>query len=1015
MGRLRPLEQVASKQVLVIGGGIAGMQAALDVAAVGLPVTLVESGPSIGGRMAQLDKTFPTNDCAMCILSPRMLEIARHPLIEILTLTRVLKIEGQPGDFQVVLSRRPRYVDISKCSGCGECTRVCPRKIPDPYNLGLSSTKAIHVPFPQAVPLAAYIIPEACRYFQGKKCEACIKVCQANAIDLQQTAEMVVRPFGLIIMATGVGAAPAHNFPGYENPDVVTSEEFERLLSATGPHAGKLFRPSDQTPPQRLAFIQCVGSRDARQGVAYCSAVCCMASLKEALVAKEISPEEVDATVFYMDMRTHGKGFERYLQQAQDHGIKLVRCRVTAVQPQSRGGVELRYTDAYGRPQAASFDLAVLAIGLRPKDSFKQWADQLGIDLDEYGFVKTATLMPTCTARPGVLICGTARAPMDIPEAVTTASASAAVASQLLTISARLLPAPIKMPGPGQVADYPPRIGVFLCHCGTNIAKVIEIPKLAAAVSELPGVVHVEDNLFTCSVDSTQRMAETIKDLGLNRVVVAACTPRTHEVVFRQVLVEAGLNPGYFAFANIREQCSWVHHDDREAALAKAKHIVAMAVGRAWVLKPIQPRGFPVNRQALVLGGGVAGMSAALTLADQGFQTYLVERDRQLGGLARQLYFTLEGDNPQKFLQELRTEVYRHPHIEVLIQTEAVQVTGHVGKFRTLISQQSAAGPQQRWLNHGVIIVATGGQPFDPQGRYLYGSDPRILTQLELEARIKAKEPDLQKLRQVVMIQCVGSREPEHPYCSRICCAEALKNAILLKERYPLSAVTVLYRDLRAYGLQEVYYQEAKQLGVEFIPYEPERPPHLTMTKRRQLKIGVWDELLEQEMSLGADLVVLSTGIEPAAGSDRLARLLGVSQTLEGFFLEAHQKLRPVDAVCEGIFLCGLAHYPKTLEESVAQAQAAAIRASRILFQNELFSGEMAAAIAPGKCSHCLHCLEVCPFGAVSLKTSGLPEVQTEVCQGCGICAAECPAEAIQMSRVSDAEIEAQIEAALLP
>ncbi|MDD3579601.1 MAG: FAD-dependent oxidoreductase, partial [Desulfobacca sp.] len=936
-------------------------------------------------------------------------------LIEILTLTRVLKIEGKPGDFQVVLSRRPRYVDISKCSGCGECTRVCPRKIPDPYNLGLSSTKAIHVPFPQAVPLAAYIIPEACRYFQGKKCEACVKVCQADAIDLQQTAQMMVRPFGLIIMATGVAAAPAHNFPGYENPDVVTSEEFERLLSATGPNAGKLFRPSDQTPPRRIAFIQCVGSRDPRQGVAYCSAVCCMASLKEALVAKEISPGEVEATVFYMDLRTHGKGFERYLQQAQDHGVKLVRSRVTAVHPQSGGGVKLRYTDAYGQPQADSFDLAVLAIGLRPKDSFKQWAGQLGIDLDEYGFVKTATLVPICTAREGVLICGTAREPMDIPEAVTSASATAAAASQFLTISARIHPAQIKMPEPGQVADYPPRIGVFLCHCGTNIAKVIDISKLAAAVWELPGVVHVEDNLFTCSVDSTKRMTETIKDLGLNRVVVAACTPRTHEVVFREVLAEAGLNPGYFAFANIREQCSWVHHDDREAALAKAKHIVAMAVGRAWVLTPIHPQGFPVNPQALVLGGGVAGMSAALTLADQGFQTYLIERDRQLGGLARQLHFTLEGDNPQKFLQELRTEVYRHPNIEVLTQTEAVQVTGHAGQFQTLINQQSSAGPQQRWLDHGVIIVATGGRPFDPQGRYLYGTDPRILTQLELEARIKSKEPDLDKVRQVVMIQCVGSREPEHPYCSRICCAEALKNAILLKKRYPLIAVTVLYRDLRAYGLREVYYQQAKQLGVEFIPFEPERSPHLTVTKRRQLKVGVWDELLEQEVRLEADLVVLSTGIEPAAGSDRVSRLLGVSQTLEGFFLEAHQKLRPVDAVSEGIFLCGLAHYPKTIGESVAQAQAAAIRASRILFQIELFSGEMAAAIAPGKCSHCLHCLEVCPFGAVSLKTSGLPEVQTEVCQGCGICAAECPAEAIQMSRVSDAEIEAQIEAALLP
>ncbi|MBW2134870.1 MAG: CoB--CoM heterodisulfide reductase iron-sulfur subunit A family protein [Deltaproteobacteria bacterium] len=1014
MAWIRPLERVVSPRVLVVGGGIAGMQAALDVAKVGLPVTLVEQGPSIGGLMAQLDKTFPTNDCAMCILSPRMLEIARHPLIEILTLTQVVQIQGRPGDFQVVLCRRPRFVDLSKCSGCGECTRVCPRRIPDPYNLGLNQTKAIHVPFPQAVPLAAYIIPEACRYFEGKKCEACIKVCQAGAIDLHQTPEILVQQFGAVILATGVGVAPADNFPGYENPDVVTSQEFERLLSATGPHAGKLLRPSDQTPPGRIAFIQCVGSRDPREGVAHCSAVCCMASLKEALVAKEISATEVQATIFYMDIRTHGKGFERYLQQAQDHGVQLIRSRVTAVGPRPQGGVVIRYTDPGGRPDEDSFDLAVLAVGLRPTASSRQWVRRLGMGLNESGFIKTSLLVPTTTEREGVFICGTASGPMDIPEAVTSASASAAAASQLLTLGVRTRPAKAKLPGPRRVADYPPRIGVFLCHCGTNIAKVIDIGKLATAVEKLPAVVHVEDNLFTCSVDSTKRMSETIRDLGLNRVVVAACTPRTHEVVFREVLAEAGLNPGYFAFANIREQCSWVHQDDQAAALHKAEHVVAMAVGRAWMLTPIQPQGFPVNPKALVLGGGVAGMSAALTLGDQGFHTYLLERSRDLGGIARQLHFTLEGADPQKFLQELKAEVYRHPNVEVLTQTEAVQVNGHVGQFQTLVRQQTAAGPLKRWLDHGVTIVATGGRVFNPQGRYLYGTDPRILTQLELEARIKANDPQLEKVRQVVMIQCVGSREPEHPYCSRICCSEALKNALLLKERYPLTEVMILYRDLRAYGLQEIYYQDAKQQGVEFIPFDPKRPPQLEITKRRQLKLLIRDELLDQELSLSADLVILSVGIEPAVGSDQVARLLGLSQTLEGFFLEAHQKLRPVDVISEGIFLCGLAHYPKTLGETVAQAQAAAIRAASILFQTELLSGEMAASITTGKCRRCLHCLEVCPFKAVGLEANGKPTIQTEVCQGCGICASECPAEAIQMSRISDAELEAQIDAALM-
>lgn len=1014
MAFIRPLERAASHRVLVVGGGVAGMQAALEVAAVGLPVTLAESGPSIGGLMAQLDKTFPTNDCAMCILSPRMLEIARHPLIEIITLTRVLHVRGEAGNFQVILSRRPRYVDVSKCSGCGECTRVCPRKIPDPYNLGLNQTKAIHVPFPQAVPQAAYITPEACRYLQGKKCEACLKVCPAGAIDFTQGPEEWVASFGAIILASGARPAPGNNFPGHESPDVVTSIAFERLLSATGPHAGRLLRPSDHTPPTRIAFIQCVGSRDPRQGVLYCSTVCCMASLKEALVAQEITAQGIEATMFYMDLRAQGKGFERYLQQAQEHGVRLVRSRVTAVQPQPAGGAHVRYSDARGQPQEDFFDLVVLSVGLRTAGNLPDWARGLGVELNEDGFIKTSPLFPMATTRNGIFVCGTAREPMDIPEAVTTASAAAAAASELLTASPRTWTPPVKIPEPGQIPEYPLRVGVFLCHCGTNIAGVIDVAKLAAAVRQLPDVVHVEENLFSCSVDSTARMTETIRALRLNRIVVAACTPRTHEPVFREVVAAAGLNPGYFAFANIREQCSWVHQQDKAAAGEKARHLVAMAIRRAAVLNPIHLQSFPVVPRALVLGGGVAGMSAALTLADQGFHTYVIERAARLGGVARQLHFTLEGPDPQTFLHELETLVYTHPNIEILTRTELTQVEGHVGQFTSQLRQHTPAGFRKRQVEHGVIIVATGGKEFHPEGRYHYGTDPRILTQLELEGHLYTRSQILEKVRQLIMIQCVGSREPEHPYCSRLCCSEALKNALRLKERYPLAEVVILYRDLRAYGFRERYYQQAKEKGVRFIPFDPEKPPRLDAPQRRPLTVWVWDELLEQEIGLTADLVVLSTGIEPADGSEHVARQLGIHQTLEGFFMEAHQKLRPVDTVAEGIFLCGLAHYPKSLGETVAQAEAAAIRAARLLFQTELFTGERIALIAPGKCHRCLHCMEVCPFGAVRLRAGRQPEIQPGLCQGCGICAAACPAAAIQLSRVTEAEIEAQIEAALL-
>ena len=1011
MALIRPLDRVAHPRVLVVGGGIAGIQAALEVAAAGLPVTLTEIGPTIGGLMAQLDKTFPTNDCAMCILSPRMLEIARHPLITIQTSTRVLQVRGRAGDFKVLLSRRPRFVDVSKCSGCGDCVRVCPQKIPDPYNLGLSLTKAIHVPFPQAIPQAAAIAPEACRVFRGKKCEACLKVCRAGAINLKDTAAEWTEAAGAVIVAQGARPAAPGEFPGYGHPDVVTSLEFERLLSATGPHGGRLVRPSDGAVPARIAFIQCVGSRDPQAGVPYCSALCCMTSLKEATVARELTAGQVDSTIFYMDIRAQGKGYEGYLENARNHGVELVRSRVTGVSPRPAGGVVVRFTDARGGPREQAFDLAVLAVGLRPEAGSAEGSRRLGVEANEHGFFKTVPLSPVNTSRPGVLVCGTAREPMDIPESVTTATAAAAAASRLLTTASRTWVPKAALP-PDRATDWPPRIGVFLCHCGTNIAKTIDLAALAAAVAGVPGVVHVEDNLFACAVESTARMREAIRARELNRVVVAACSPRTHEEVFREVLRGAGLNPGFFALANIREQCAWVHQTDPAAALAKALNLVEMAVRRVAVQAPIHSQSIPVIPRALVVGGGVAGLSAALTLADQGFHTYLVEREQVLGGRARDLYFTLEGPDPQDFLHSLQAAVYHHPNIEVQVQTEVIKVTGYVGQFTSTVRRGTVNGFQERELTHGVILAAPGAREIDPRGRFLYGHDPRVVTQRELEAKLHFCDLDLPKVRRLVMIQCVGSREPAHPYCSRVCCAQAIKNALLLKERYPLMEITVLYRDVRAYGFLESSYVKAKDRGVTFIPYEADRPPRLTAAARRPLTVWTTDDLLGQEVGLTADLVVLSPGLEPAAGSDQLAQQLRVPQTLEGWLQEAHPKLKPVDAPTEGIFLCGAALYPKGLADAAAQGQAAAMRAAGLLFQTELRAGELVALIDAHHCRRCLTCVGLCPFGAVSL-ADGKPVVRPEVCRGCGVCAAECPARAIAMSRSTDLELTAQIEAAL--
>ena len=1005
----RPLTTVPQPRVLVVGGGIAGMQAALDVAAMGLAVTLVEERPSLGGVMSQLDKTFPTNDCALCILSPRLQEIARHPAIQLLTNSRVVHIAGTAGNFLATVHQQPRYVDTHRCTGCGECLRVCPVPIPDPYNVGLSTTKAIHLPFPQAVPLAAIIDPRACRVFQGKKCGACAKVCPAQAVNLQDQAREKLIPAGAVIVAGGAVPGAPEQFLGPRHANVVTSLEFERLLSATGPHQGKLLRPGDGRPPARLAFIQCVGSRDPRLGVRYCSAICCMASLKEAVIAAELTGGAVSATIFYMDLRTPGKNFERYLEQAQQHGVRFCRSRVTQVRPEPSGAVSICYTDAHGRPRTEAFDLAVLAVGLHPRPDWAAQAAAWGLPGNEFHFPATIPGSRVQSRRPGIFLCGSAQEPMDIAESVTTASAAAAAASQLLALADRRLAAAPSLPTPSPEDQASPRIGVFLCHCGTNIAGVLDLAALKPVLQQLPGVVHVEEAMFACSLDTAKQLTAVIHAQHLNRIVVAACTPRTHEPVFREVVRAAGLNPGYVVMANIREQCAWVHQQEKYAALGKARDLIAMAVHQARRLEPLLPQSSPILPSVLILGGGVAGLTAALTLADQGFPCHLVERQPFLGGLARRLQTTLAAPDPQRLLSELISQVRSHPNILVYTRSELVQVAGYGGQFKTTLLQRQDSGAARLQLEHGAVIVATGGREYQPHGHYLYGEDNRVLTQLELEAHFQAGSLTMPLAPAIIMIQCVGSREPAHPYCSRVCCATAIKNAIVIKKRWPLAAVTILYRDIRTYGFLEESYLQAKELGIRFLPYVPKRPPQVAVGPRRRLQVTVWDELVDEPLTLPATYVILSAGIEPHPETAHVAQVLNLPRSGEGFLMEAHQKLKPVETASEGIFLCGLAHSPRNLPETVAQAQAAAAAAARLLYQKTMVSGESTALIRAGACRRCLTCLAICPVGAIGLGTHGKPIVQPHLCRGCGTCVAQCPAGAITINRNSEAEVTAQI------
>ena len=982
------------KRALVIGGGIAGIQASLDLAEAGTEVFLVEREPSIGGRMAQLDKTFPTNDCAMCILSPKLVEVSKHPNIELLTNSEVLALEGEAPWFKAHVRKHPRYVDEAKCTGCGICTTKCPVRLPDPYNKGLSRTRCIRIPFPQAVPAVPIIDAANCLYHTRGRCGVCKKLCQAEAIDYEQKPEDLEIEVGAAILALGSEEfdATLKDEYGYHTfPNVVTSIELERLLSASGPTQGHVQRPSDGEEPERVAFLQCVGSRDMQIGNDYCSAVCCMQAAKDSIILTE-HLRGVESTVFYMDMRAYGKGFDRFVERAkQQHDVRFLRARVSSVEvdPDTED-LQVRYNADDGAIHEEAFDLLVLSVGLCATEPVREVMRRLGLRTDEYGFVRTSTFRPLEGSRPGVFVCGTASGPKDIPESVIEASgASSAALAMMGGFEAKRTA--VELPTPTDLRGEPTRIGVFVCRCGINIASTVDVPGVVEYAATLPKVVHAQEFLFACAKDSQKAITEAIHEKKLNRVSVAACTPRTHEPLFQATLEASGLNRYLFEFANIREQCSWVHQDAPAKATEKAKELVRMAVAKAARLEPLDRTKLPVNHSALVIGGGVSGLTAALDLAAQGYPVHVVERDCELGGHLRKIHRTLDGQRTDTFLQELIGKVESDDRITVHLGKAVREVSGFVGNFKTQLTGEDEE------LDHGVVIVAVGARERAPK-EYLFGKDERVVTQTELESLLAdADAARIKALKTVVMIQCVGSREDEHPYCSRICCGTAIKNALHLKELNPRARVYVLYRDVRVYGLDERWYREAREKGVVFLRYEEGSKPSVSGENGR-LVVETKDSILACTLSLDADLLVLSAGVEPNEDNRELSQLLKVPLDADGFFLEAHVKLRPVDFATEGVFVCGLAHYPKSIAESIAQARAAASRAATVLSKSEIEAEGKVAAVDTSRCSGCGDCVEVCAYKAIDLDPVFRVAVVNEAtCKGCGACTATCRAAAIDL------------------
>ena len=998
--------------VLVVGAGVGGLRAALDLAESGFRAYLVDSSPGIGGTAPQLDKWFPDNGCELCKLLPVfsrdgcsqfcLRRDMAHPNVELIPNSRVEKVDGEAGNFQVIVNSVSRWIKTERCTGCGLCAEVCPVEVPDEYNDGLQIRKAIYVRSPQAIPNFYCVDREACT-----RCGKCVEVCPTNAIDLDLPDESREVNVGAIIVSSGFQEFDAAKMGQYglgRHANVLNNLQVERLLASGGRTAGELLRPSDGQVPKKVAFLQCVGSRDAEHN--YCSTACCMYALKEAILIKEKYPD-TDVTIFYMDMRAFGKGYHRYYQQAQKLGVKFVHSRVSVIRENTGTKDLLLLARAEeGTDIRSEYNLVVLAAAQCPSTHAAELSEVLGVDTNQWGFIQSQDWWQTRTSKEGIYVCGSAAAPADISDSVIQAGAAACEAATVLASARNQLVESETEPENPPASDEEAKIAVFLCQCGEEISAVVDTAQVAEFAQSLPGVTSVEEVAFLCLPETLDEVKKSVTESGANRVIFAACAPYHYHRLLGKTMREAGIHPSLWQLVNFREQLAWVHKDNQAQATEKARKLLAVSVDRIRGQEPLMITPMSVEQQALVIGAGVSGMVAAVSLAEQGFETHLVEKSAETGGHAAEVHYSLGSEDPQGFLNDLREKIKANPQIHLYPETAVVEVTGRSGNFSSTLK---TADDTVTEIKHGAIIVATGAEDYVP-AEYQYGQSSQIITQKELQKRLA--DGNLGEPAAVVMIQCVGSRDEEHPYCNRTCCSDAVVNALKIKESNPETEVYVLNRDVMTYAFREEYYSKAREAGVLFIRFNQDSPPEVNATDSA-ITVKVGDPVLPGKLEIDANLLVLSTGIVPGDNRE-LAEALSLELNEDGFFKEVDTKFRPVDTVIDGIFVCGRANAPRNLDEEVVQAQATAQRAVNILSRKELQSGRIVSEVNARRCSFCGICVTVCPFNARWLdEDEHVAVVDEALCQACGACVAACPNSAAKLRGYRDKQMLSMIEAVL--